>query len=95
MKFETDTLNDPLLMSDFVLFLTGGRSFGCPSNAGAAGTFFDAVPRRLIINNHNISTDTYTLLLQFPNQPLWTNVYVQNRAQATVPLLWSRVQVVK
>ncbi|XP_042055568.1 uncharacterized protein LOC121800075 [Salvia splendens] len=76
-----------------VFLVHGGRSFGCPMNAGAAGTFFDAVPRRLIINNHNISTDTYTLLLQFPNQPLWTNVYVQNRAQATVPLLWSRVQV--
>ncbi|KAL1547710.1 hypothetical protein AAHA92_16030 [Salvia divinorum] len=76
-----------------VFLVHGGRSFGCPRNAGAAGTFFDAVPRRLIINNNNISTDTYTLLLQFPNQPLWTNVYVQNRAQATVPLLWSRVQV--
>lgn len=64
-------------------------------NAGAAGTFYDVVPRRLIINNHNMSTDTATLLLQFPNQPLWTNVYVQDRAQASVPLSWSRVQVIK
>lgn len=81
-------------MSNFPNF-AGGISFGCPVNAGAAGTFFDAVPRRLIINNGNMSTETYTLLLQFPNQPLWTNVYIQNRAKATVPLLWSRVQVVK
>ncbi|KAL3644317.1 hypothetical protein CASFOL_012249 [Castilleja foliolosa] len=78
---------------DLIFFVHGGRSFGCPMNSGAAGTFFDAVPRRLVIDNHNLSTDTDTLLLQFPNQPLWTNVYIQNRAQAIVPLLWSRVQV--
>ncbi|GMH23780.1 hypothetical protein Nepgr_025623 [Nepenthes gracilis] len=71
----------------------GGKSFGCPKNSGAAGTFYDAVPRRLIVCNHNMSTETDTLLLEFPNQPLWTNVYVQNHAKATVPLLWSRVQV--
>ncbi|RVW38225.1 putative ribonuclease H protein [Vitis vinifera] len=35
---------------------------------------YDAVPRRLIVSNHNLSTDTDTLLLEFPNQPLWTNV---------------------
>ncbi|KAG8657275.1 hypothetical protein MANES_03G057400v8 [Manihot esculenta] len=40
-----------------------------------------------------MSTDTETLLLDFPYQPLWTNVYVRNNARATVPLLWSRVQV--
>ncbi|PIN14345.1 hypothetical protein CDL12_13026 [Handroanthus impetiginosus] len=40
-----------------------------------------------------MSTDTDTLLLQFPNQPLLTNVYIQNCAQAAVPLLWSRLQV--
>ncbi|CAA0814301.1 Unknown protein [Striga hermonthica] len=78
---------------DPIFFVHGGRSFGCPMNAGAAGTFFDSVPRRLIIDNNNLSTDTATLLLQFPNQPLWTNIYIQNCAQAAVPLLWSRVQV--
>ncbi|XP_027173507.1 uncharacterized protein LOC113773152 [Coffea eugenioides] len=78
---------------DPTLLVHGGRSFGCPTNAGAAGTFYDAVPRRLMINNQNMSTDTDTLLLAFPNQPLWTNVYILNRARATVPLLWSRVQV--
>ncbi|KAA8523205.1 hypothetical protein F0562_009628 [Nyssa sinensis] len=71
----------------------GGRSFGCVGNSGAAGTFYDAVPRRLVVSNHNMSTDTDTLLLDFPNQPLWTNVYIENHAKATVPLLWSRVQV--
>ncbi|GMQ06267.1 hypothetical protein CsSME_00050919 [Camellia sinensis var. sinensis] len=71
----------------------GGRSYGCLGNSGAAGTFYDAVPRRLIVSNNNMSTDTDTLLLEFPNQPLWTNVYIQDHARATVPLLWSRVQV--
>ncbi|KAL3829950.1 hypothetical protein ACJIZ3_018752 [Penstemon smallii] len=78
---------------DPIILVHGGRSFGCPKNAGAAGTLFDAVPRRLAIDNQNMSTDTDTLLLQFPNQPLWTNVYIQNHARAIVPLLWSRVQV--
>ncbi|KAF8388896.1 hypothetical protein HHK36_025577 [Tetracentron sinense] len=71
----------------------GGKSLGCPENSGAAGTFYDAVSRSLIVSNHNLSTDTDTLILEFPNQPLWTNVYVRNHAKATVPLLWSRVQV--
>lgn len=71
----------------------GGSSLGCPENSGAAGTFYDAVPRSLFISNHNMSTDTDTLLLEFPYQPLMTNVYIENRAKAAVPLLWSRVQV--
>nr|GMC58868.1 uncharacterized protein LOC109186463 isoform X3 [Ipomoea batatas] len=78
---------------DPIFFVHGGISLGCPANSGAAGTFYDSVPRRLVINNHNMSTDTDTLLLDFPNQPLWTNVYIHNHARATVPLLWSRVQV--
>ena len=76
-----------------VLMFAGGRSLGCPENSGAAGTFLDAIPRRLVGSNHNMSTQTDTLLLEFPNQPLWTNVYIKNNARATVPLLWSRVQV--
>ncbi|KAJ7958849.1 Ephrin type-B receptor [Quillaja saponaria] len=75
------------------IFVHGGSSSGCPQNAGAAGTLYDAVPRSLTVNNYNMSTDTETLLLEFPYQPLWTNVYVRNNARATVPLLWSRVQV--
>ncbi|CAN0907310.1 hypothetical protein LINGRAHAP2_LOCUS24730 [Linum grandiflorum] len=75
------------------VFVHGGSSRGCPENAGAAGTLYDAVPRSLIISNDNLSTNTDTLLLDFPNQPLWTNIYVRNHARATVPLLWSRVQV--
>ena len=71
----------------------GGRSLGCPENSGGAGTVYDAVPRSLTISNHNLTTDTDTLLLEFPNQPLMTNVYVRNNARASVPLLWSRVQV--
>lgn len=74
-------------------FAHGGNSYGCPDNAGGAGTLYDAVPRSLIVSNHNRSTYTDTLLMDFPNQPLWTNVYVRNSAKASVPLLWSRVQV--
>ncbi|KAJ0936558.1 hypothetical protein HanRHA438_Chr03g0132601 [Helianthus annuus] len=44
------------------IFVHGGNSLGCPSNAGAAGTFYDAVPRSLIVDNLNMSTDTDTLL---------------------------------
>lgn len=73
----------------------GGRSLGCPDNSGAAGTYYDAVPRRLIVSNHNLSTQTDTLLLEFPKQPLWTNVYIRNQAKALVPLFWSRVQVIE
>jgi hypothetical protein len=77
------------------MFISGGSSLACPENAGAAGTLYDAVPRSLIVDNFNMTTDTETLLLDFPYQPLWTNVYVRNKARATVPLLWSRVQVCK
>ncbi|XP_068648350.1 uncharacterized protein [Aristolochia californica] len=79
--------DDPKIM------VHGGRSFGCQKNSGAAGTLFDSVLRSLIVSNHNMSTETDTVLLEFPNQPLWTNVYVRNHAKVVVPLLWSRVQV--
>ncbi|KAK9699806.1 hypothetical protein RND81_08G196700 [Saponaria officinalis] len=75
------------------IFSHGGTSYGCSDNAGGAGTLYDAVPRSLIISNDNRSTDSDTILMDFPNQPLWTNVYVRNHAKASVPLLWSRVQV--
>ncbi|KAJ6749237.1 hypothetical protein OIU79_030183 [Salix purpurea] len=75
------------------IFVHGGNSLGCPKNAGGAGTLYDAVARSLTVSNHNMSTDTDTLLLEFPYQPLWTNIYVRNHGRATVPLLWSRVQV--
>ncbi|KAI4379802.1 hypothetical protein MLD38_006052 [Melastoma candidum] len=75
------------------IYVHGGGSSHCPVNAGAAGTFYDAVPLSLIVDNHNLSTDAETLLLKFPNQPLWTNIYVRNHARASLPLLWSRVQV--
>ncbi|KAJ4951975.1 hypothetical protein NE237_028807 [Protea cynaroides] len=78
---------------DQTILAHGGSSFGCPWNSGAAGTLYDSIPRSLIVSNHNMSTDTDTLLLEFPNQPLWTNVFVRNHAKAAVPLLWSRVQV--
>ncbi|KAH0907506.1 hypothetical protein HID58_039333 [Brassica napus] len=75
------------------IFVHGGYSIGCPDNSGAAGTLYDAVPRSLFVSNYNLTTDTYTLLLEFPFQPRWTNIYIQDKARATCPLLWSRVQV--
>ncbi|KAB2077020.1 hypothetical protein ES319_A06G075800v1 [Gossypium barbadense] len=78
---------------DTEFFIHGGKSFGCPDNSGAAGTYYDAFPQSLIVSNHNLSTNTDTLLLEFPKQPLWTNVHVRDHAKASVPLLWSRVQV--
>ncbi|KAK9065546.1 hypothetical protein SSX86_014947 [Deinandra increscens subsp. villosa] len=75
------------------IFVHGGYSLGCPSNAGAAGTFYDAVPRSLIVDNFNMTTDTDTLLMEFPYQPLLTSIFIRNYAKAAVPLLWSRVQV--
>ena len=77
------------------LLLAGGRSLGCPENAGAAGTYYDAIPRKLIVSNHNLSTRTDTLLLEFPKLPLWTNVDIKDHAKALVPLYWSRVQVIE
>jgi hypothetical protein len=65
-----------------VLLFAGGVSLGCAGNAGAAGTYYDAVPRSLTVCNHNLSTQTDTLLLEFPKVPLWTNIYVQNQAKA-------------
>ncbi|KAK8553297.1 hypothetical protein V6N13_062106 [Hibiscus sabdariffa] len=77
--------------TDFLIH--GGKSFGCPDNAGAAGTYYDAVPQSLIVSNQNMSTNTDTILMEFPKQPLWTNVYLRDHAKASVPLFWSRVQV--
>lgn len=76
------------------IFCSGGQSLGCNENSGGAGTYYDAVPRSLIVSNHNMSTQTDTLLLDFPKQPLWTNVHIKDHAKALVPLFWSRVQVV-
>lgn len=75
------------------IFVHGGESHGCTSNAGAAGTIFDSVLQSLIVSNNNLSTLTDTILLEFPTHPLWTNVFVKSCAKAVVPLFWSRVQV--
>jgi hypothetical protein len=73
--------------------LAGGNSLGCPKNAGAAGTRFDVFSQSLYVSNSNKTTGTDTLLLEFPNHPLWTAVIVEKSASVLVPLLWSRVQV--
>ncbi|WCJ20729.1 hypothetical protein M5689_002944 [Euphorbia peplus] len=71
----------------------GGQSIGCPTNAGAAGTFFNADLLSLRVGNDNVTTETETPLLDFPTTPLWSNVFVENNAKVLVPLLWTRVQV--
>lgn len=78
---------------DVKVTINGGYSNGCPLNAGAAGTYFDASVLSLRVDNDNMTTETETPLLDFSTSPLWTNVYVENSAKALVPLLWSRVQV--
>lgn len=76
-----------------IISVHGGDSLGCPDNAGAAGTRFDLVPKSLVVSNSNKSTQTDTLLMEFPTYPLWENVYVEDYAKVAIPLLWSRVQV--
>ncbi|KAE9464472.1 hypothetical protein C3L33_03589, partial [Rhododendron williamsianum] len=88
-----DTVSWSYSLLSVRLYSSWGNKLRVSRKSGAAGTFYDAVPRRLIVSNHNMSTDTDTLLLEFPNQPLWTNVYIQNHAKATVPLLWKSERV--
>ncbi|KAG0606930.1 hypothetical protein M758_9G180200 [Ceratodon purpureus] len=71
----------------------GGDSFACPRNNGASGTRYDIFSSSLRVSNGNKETATDTLLLEFPNHPLWSEVTVENNASVLVPLLWSRVQV--
>ena len=68
-------------------------SSGCPDNAGAAGTLYDAVPKSLDVNNNNMSSQFDTILQEYKNQPLWSNVNIMNHAKVVVPFMWSLVQV--
>jgi hypothetical protein len=72
---------------------SGGQSFGCPQNAGAAGTIYDKSLETLKVSNGNFTTHTETPLLGFSVTKLWSNVLVESNAKVLVPLLWSRVQV--
>ncbi|KAK4802153.1 hypothetical protein SAY86_000356 [Trapa natans] len=81
------------IQEDVRVTVHGGSSIGCPQNAGAAGTFFNAYLRSLRVGNDFISTATETPLLDFPTSKLWSNVIVENNAKVLVPLLWTRVQV--
>lgn len=81
------------IQEDVKITVHGGLSIGCPGNAGAAGTYFDATLLSLRVGNDNITTETETPLLDFPTTPLWSNVFVENNAKVLVPLLWTRVQV--
>ncbi|CAN1248608.1 hypothetical protein LINPERPRIM_LOCUS6806 [Linum perenne] len=83
------------IQEDVKVAVHGGSSIGCPENAGAAGTYFNADLLSLRVGNDNMTTETETPLLVFPTRPLWSNVVVENNAKVLVPLLWSRVQVVR
>ena len=72
---------------------TGGKSSGCLDNAGAAGTLYEEVPKSITVNNDNLSTQTDTVFLDPPYEPLWTNILIRNRAKVSLPLRWSRIQV--
>lgn len=73
--------------------MSGGLSIGCPGNAGAAGTYFNADLLSLRVGNDNVTTETETPLLDFSTTPLWSHVFVENNAKVLVPLRWTRVQV--
>ncbi|XP_034215904.1 uncharacterized protein LOC117627774 isoform X6 [Prunus dulcis] len=81
------------IQEDVKVTVHGGLSIGCPGNAGAAGTYFNADLLSLRVGNDNITTETETPLLDFPTSPLWSHVFVENNAKVLVPLLWTRVQV--
>ncbi|XP_020170112.1 uncharacterized protein [Aegilops tauschii subsp. strangulata] len=77
---------------DTHFFVHGGRSSGCPDNAGAAGTLYEEVPKSITVSNNNLSTQTDTVFLDPPYEPLWTNVFIKNHAKVSLPLRWSRLQ---
>lgn len=77
----------------FLLPRLGGRSHGCPENAGGAGTLYDKSLQTLKVSNDNFTTHTETPLLGFAVSVVWSNVLVEGAAQVLVPLLWTRVQV--
>ncbi|XP_066361096.1 uncharacterized protein [Miscanthus floridulus] len=77
---------------DAQIFVHGGKSSGCSDNAGAAGTLYEAVPKSITVSNNNLSTQTDTVFLDPPYEPLWTNVFIRNRAKVSLPLRWSRIQ---
>ncbi|CAA7026215.1 unnamed protein product [Microthlaspi erraticum] len=81
------------IQEDIRVLVHGGASIGCPENAGAAGTYFNAELVSLRVGNDNMTTETETPLLDFPTRPLWSNIYVDNHAKVLVPLLWTRMQV--
>jgi hypothetical protein len=76
-----------------IVTFTGGRSSGCSENAGAAGTLYEEVPKSITVSNNNMSTQTDTVFLDPPDEPLWTNVFIKNHAKVSLPLRWSRLQV--
>ncbi|WVZ96825.1 hypothetical protein U9M48_042413 [Paspalum notatum var. saurae] len=69
-----------------------GKSSACLNNAGAAGTLYEEVPKSITVSNDNLSTQTDTVFLDPPYEPLWTNVLIRNRAKVSLPLRWSRIQ---
>ncbi|XP_061981117.1 uncharacterized protein LOC133701273 isoform X1 [Populus nigra] len=81
------------IQEDVKVTVHGGLSIGCPGNAGAAGTFFNADLLSLRVSNDYVMTETETPLLDFPTTILWSNVFVENYAKVLVPLVWSRIQV--
>ncbi|XP_068650763.1 uncharacterized protein [Aristolochia californica] len=80
-------------IQDVKVTVHGGESIGCPGNAGAAGTAFDARLLSLRVSNDNLTTNTETPLLDFTTSPLWSNIFVESKAKVLVPLVWTRVQV--
>ncbi|KAG8067383.1 hypothetical protein GUJ93_ZPchr0005g14410 [Zizania palustris] len=97
MVWQGEAVGVFLLMSSVdmttpIFFVHGGRSSGCLDNAGAAGTLYEEVPKSITVSNNNMSTQTDTVFLDPPYDPLWTNVFIKNHAKVSLPLRWSRIQ---
>ncbi|KAI4369970.1 hypothetical protein MLD38_018359 [Melastoma candidum] len=87
------SLNCYSITEDIKVTVCGGSSLGCPRNAGAAGTFFNADLMSLRVDNDHAITETETPLLDFSTSHLWSHMIIENGARVLVPLVWTRVQV--
>ncbi|MED6146912.1 hypothetical protein PIB30_039140 [Stylosanthes scabra] len=69
--------------------MTGTGTISATGGAGFAG----GGGGRVSIDVFSRHDNTRFFIHGFPKVPLWTNVYIQNKAKALFPLYWSRVQV--
>lgn len=71
----------------------GGSSLNCPSNAGAAGTVYDAWLLQLVICNGNQSSVTSTQIYETPSFPVWNTFVMEGRSRGVSPIQNLRMKV--